>query len=140
MRPIVWPPMLLQHGKTATEDYMISYRSITQFLQTHSSFILTAHETPDGDAIGSECAMYSALKYLGKQVMIFNADPTAEKYKYLACSTNIVILHDKKQLPDDISEYVLLILDTNDIHNIGEVADIVLPRVKEYFIIDHHES
>ena len=31
-------------------------------------------------------------------------------------------------------------LDTNDIRNIGQIATHVLPRVKEHFIIDHHEK
>lgn len=119
---------------------MISYQSITRFLQSYNKFILTAHETPDGDAVGSECAMFAALKYLGKEVLIFNADPTAEKYRYLSCADDITVLQDGGQLPGDIEEYVLLILDTNDIHNIGQVAEIILPRVKDYFIIDHHES
>jgi phosphoesterase RecJ-like protein len=129
-----------QHGTNATEEGMTRYKSITRFLQNNDKFILTSHETPDGDAVGSECAMFAALNYLGKKVLIFNADPAADKYRYLSCSQDIHVLEDETQLPGDIGTFVLLIMDTNDIHNIGQVADIVLPRVKEYFIIDHHES
>jgi phosphoesterase RecJ-like protein len=31
-------------------------------------------------------------------------------------------------------------LDTSDVHNIGLVASLVLPRVRECYIIDHHEQ
>jgi len=119
---------------------MSDFNSLTHFIQAFDKFILTAHETPDGDALGSECAMYLALQQLNKEVIIFNADPTPEKYYYLEGAEHIRILKAESQIPANVGEYVLLILDTNDIHNIGQVADMLLPRVKEYFIIDHHES
>ncbi len=119
---------------------MGGFDSLTQFLTAHHKFILTAHETPDGDALGSECAMFLALKAMGKQVKLYNSDPAPQKYTYLACADLITTLHDESQLPEDLAEYVLLILDTNDVHNIGHVAELVLPNVKDYFIVDHHES
>ena len=119
---------------------MGGFDNLTQFLQKYEKFILTAHETPDGDAIGSECAMYFALKQMGKQVLLYNSDPAAQKYSYLQCAPFITHLKEKSQLPQDINEYVLLILDTNDIHNIGVVSELILPQVKDYFIVDHHES
>jgi len=119
---------------------MSDFNSITHFIQSNDKFILTAHETPDGDAIGSESAMRITLERLGKEVLVINADPTPEKYKYLYGSDLITILKDESQIPENVHEYVLLILDTNDIHNIGQIADLLLPKVKNYFIVDHHES
>lgn len=119
---------------------MGGFDNLTRFIETHQKFILTAHETPDGDAIGSECAMFHALQSLGKEVKLFNSDPAPQKYSYLACADLITTLNNEGQLPEEVSEYVLLILDTNDVHNIGTVSDLILPRVKSYFIVDHHES
>ena len=119
---------------------MGGFDNLTQFLKKNEKFILTAHETPDGDAIGSECAMYFALAQMGKQVLLYNSDPAPQKYSYLQCAPFITHLKEKSQLPEDIGEYVLLILDTNDIHNIGVVSELILPQVKDYFIVDHHES
>lgn len=119
---------------------MGGFGNLTQFLKKNEKFILTAHETPDGDAIGSECAMYFALKQMDKQVLLFNSDPAPHKYSYLQCAPFITHLKEKSQLPKNIDEYVLLILDTNDIHNIGVASELILPQVKDYFIVDHHES
>ena len=47
---------------------MNDFENLTHFIHSHDKFILTVHETPDGDALGSECAMYIALKKLGKEV------------------------------------------------------------------------
>ncbi len=109
------------------------------FLTRTSRFIITAHETPDGDAIGSECAMQRGLASLGKEAIILNADPTPHKFTYLAPDGIIRVLQGEASLPPDIGEYSLLMLDTNDVRNIGQVASLVLPRVREHFIIDHHE-
>ncbi len=116
------------------------FQAIADFINNHDKFILTAHETPDGDAIGSEIAAYLALKTLGKTIKIINADPMAEKYYFLDIDNVIELYKDDSQLPDDISDWVLLILDTNDINNIGSIKLNVLSKVKNYFIFDHHEG
>jgi bifunctional oligoribonuclease and PAP phosphatase NrnA len=116
------------------------FQPAIDFLTRTTRFIITAHETPDGDAIGSECAMQRALSAMGKTALIFNADPTPHKFQYLDPQGSIAVLERADQLPADIGDYALLMLDTNDVHNIGTVAEIVIPRVREYFIIDHHEQ
>jgi phosphoesterase RecJ-like protein len=115
-------------------------RRVVEFLERTPKLIITAHETPDGDAIGSECAMYRAFRSLGKTAIVLNADPTPKKFAFLDADTVIRVLTDESELPADIEEHGLLILDTNDVQNIGNVASLVLPRVREHFIIDHHES
>jgi phosphoesterase RecJ-like protein len=110
------------------------------FLTRTRRFIITAHETPDGDAIGSECAMVRALRSMGREAIVLNADPTPRKFAYLDAGNLITVLEREEQIPTDIGEYSLLMLDTNDVHNIGQIATKVLPRVREHFIIDHHEN
>ncbi len=116
------------------------FNSIIDFISRHQKYILSAHETPDGDAIGSEYAMLKALQKLGKEAKIFNADPTPRKFKFIDTENEIIVLENENQIPEDIEDYVLLILDTNDKNNIGQISEMILPRVKDYFIIDHHES
>jgi phosphoesterase RecJ-like protein len=115
------------------------FKPIIDFITENTSFILTAHETPDGDAIGSECALAGVLRGLGKSVKIINSDPTPNKFKFIDHDRDIVILKNKQQIPSNLEESVLIILDTNDTNNIGKLAQLVLPRVKDYFIIDHHD-
>ncbi len=119
---------------------MSEFKSAIDFLERTDKVVITAHETPDGDAIGSECAAHRALAGLGKEAIILNADSTPRKFAYLDPESCIRVLQDENQVPPDVESYALLMLDTNDIHNIGSVASLVLPRVREYFIIDHHEN
>jgi phosphoesterase RecJ-like protein len=116
----------------------MAFLPFKRLIDTYTVFYLTCHETPDGDAIGAEVAMYHALVSLGKTVRIINSDPAPEKYRYLYRAEMVELVHAMNTRPDP--EAVLLILDTNDIHNIGDVAEKLLPHVAEYFIIDHHES
>ena len=119
---------------------MTQFEGVTAFLRRTSKLIITAHETPDGDAIGSECATLRVLRGMGKSARILNADPTPRKFRFLDPDGQVQVLVSAEQLPPDIAEYALLVLDTNDVHNIGLVESIVLPRVREHYIIDHHEQ
>jgi len=114
--------------------------AVIEFINAYDKFIITAHETPDGDALGSEYAMLLALQKLGKTARILNADPAPQKFAFVASGDEFEVLARKEQIPEDIGEYGLFILDVNDINNIGQVATLILPRVKEYFIVDHHDS
>ena len=118
---------------------MNAFQGAIDFLTRTRRFIITSHETPDADAIGSECALFRALRGLGREAMILNADPTPRKLAFLDPGKIIQVLERKDQLPADIGEYSLVMLDTNDAQNIGQIASLVLPRVREHFIIDHHE-
>ncbi len=109
------------------------------FLRRHKKFFLTAHETPDADAIGAECATYHALRQLGKEVRIVNADPTPRIFRFIDSDGSVEVL-DRSFDTSVLDGACALILDVNDINNIGGVRDIILPGVSEYFIIDHHEE
>jgi phosphoesterase RecJ-like protein len=115
-------------------------QAVIDFIEKYDKFVITAHETPDGDALGSEFAMLLALRKLGKTARILNADPAPQKFAFIDPGDEFEVLVRKEQIPKDIEEYGLFILDVNDINNIGQVATLILPRVKEYFIVDHHDS
>ncbi|MFO7848573.1 MAG: bifunctional oligoribonuclease/PAP phosphatase NrnA [Spirochaetia bacterium] len=119
---------------------MDAFHYLRLFIERNDKFIITAHETPDGDALGAETALYQALKKLGKGVEICNADPTSKKYKFLDPDEHINIVRREDDISLPLEEYALIILDTSDIHNIGLVYDFIFPNIKEYFIVDHHES
>jgi len=117
----------------------MSFENVKEFISKYDKFILCGHESPDGDAIGSEYAMFLALKQLKKTVFIFNSDSAPITFTFIDETNDINVLSNIKQLPPDIANYALIILDTNDIHNIGNIEKLVLSNVKDYFIIDHHE-
>ncbi len=116
------------------------FQGIIDCIHRYNKFILTAHETPDGDALGSETAFYRVLTGLGKEVVIFNADDMAGKYRFIDTDNAVQVLSAETRLPKDLEDWVLIILDTNDTNNLGIVSERILPEVCTYIILDHHES
>jgi phosphoesterase RecJ-like protein len=118
----------------------MTFKSVREFIDSHEKFILTTHETPDGDAIGSEYAMLKALQKLGKKALVFNADPMPKNFRFIDETNEIKPLPTPGKLPQDLQEFGLFILDANDTGNIGGVSRHILPKVDGYFILDHHDS
>jgi bifunctional oligoribonuclease and PAP phosphatase NrnA len=117
-----------------------NFINFEKFLSKYDKFILSTHESPDWDGLGSEIALFDLLKKLGKKPFIINSDRTPETFLFLDPERNIHVLNDSFKMPDDINEYAQFVLDTNDYSNIGAVSEFLKDKVKEYFIIDHHEG
>jgi phosphoesterase RecJ-like protein len=60
---------------------MSSATAIAEALRQRTSFILTSHARPDGDAIGSQLALALALDRLGKTVRLVDRDPAPLPYR-----------------------------------------------------------
>ena len=116
----------------------MSIDSAVSFINRNTKFFLTGHETPDADAIGAECALFYALDKLGKDVRIVNADPLPQIFSFIDAEESVELFDDKTDY-GQLSDCCLIMLDANDINNIGGVRDGILNRVREYFVIDHHE-
>lgn len=98
--------------------------------------LLTTHRQCDGDGLGSELAIYHALKKVGKQVRILNVDGTPKKYDYLNPDKYIQYYDGSF---DPIAEPDLaLIFDTNDRRLIEPLYEELEKRCKEIVFVDHH--
>ncbi len=109
-------------------------RRISEQIARHRIFLITAHERPDGDALGSELALYHMLRNLGKEVAIYNQDPTPANYLFLPGSDRII-----RELPPLDSFEVAFVLDCSELDRVGgEAARIgTIPNLVN---IDHHIS
>lgn len=118
----------------------MNFKALITFISHYDKFIICAHESPDGDAIGSEYAFLQCLKKMGKTAYVINNDPTPFNFQFIDVTNEIKHFVSEKKLPKKLSEFGLFILDTNDTNNIGVISTYVLPKVHQYFIIDHHEG
>ena len=110
------------------------------FLENNEKFILTGHENPDGDAIGSEYALCRHIKKCGKEAEIITCENIPYKYSFIDEKKIIRIIENEDELPEDLEKYVLIILDTNTPYNTGNIYNYLKDRIKDIFIIDHHEN
>ena len=56
---------------------------ILEVIREHQTFCIVGHIRPDGDCIGSQLGLASALANEGKKVTVWNQDPIPDKYKFL---------------------------------------------------------
>src|SRR6266508_4677373 len=103
-------------------------------IREHDRFVLTTHENPDGDALGSLLAANLALEQLGKDtLMVLHGDaPLPSEYGFMPMA-NL-----QRRWPDDVAERVLLAVDCA---NESRIADPdVLGRVPLSINVDHHHD
>lgn len=100
-------------------------------INNSKNIVLLAHESPDGDAIGSVLAFYTFLKSINKNVdMIFPKIPN-----------NFLNIEDiKYSVTDSSKKYDLgITVDCANKKRIGQVSD-VIDRCNKTINIDHHVS
>src|ERR671937_2468282 len=109
-------------------------QAVADAIRGHERFLLTTHENPDGDALGSLLAAKLAFDQLGKDaVMVLPGDaPLPGEYQFMP------LAELRRRWPDDVSERVLLALDCA---NESRIADPdVLGRVPLTIDVDHHHD
>ena len=108
-------------------------QQIIEVIRSNSSFLLTTHEGPDGDAIGSSLALASFLRTIGKDVTVHYQDAVPDLYAFLP-GTDSVLSH----IPDQHFD-VSFVLDIGERKRAGkEFCD--FSRVSTAINLDHHLS
>lgn len=108
-------------------------QKIIEVIKSNSSFLLTTHEGPDGDAIGSSLALASFLRKLGKDVTVHYQDPVPYLYAFLPAA-DLVLPH----IPDKHFD-VSFVLDIGERKRAGkEFCN--FSRVTTTVNLDHHLS
>jgi len=109
-------------------------KEIIKVINKEQSFLITAHIRLDGDALGSELALYLMLKDLGKKAVVYNQDSTPAHYRFLPAAQNIV--HD---LGDPEQYDIAFVLDCSEVERVGDQAE-KISKIKNLINIDHHIS
>ena len=114
------------------------FEEVIDIIKNNKRFILTTHEISDGDGLGSELALYRALKKLKKDVIILNHEPVQEKYQFID-PDSIIKIYDPDNKKLDLNKYqVLLSLDNSYLHRLGKLAEKIPGLHCTRISIDHH--
>jgi len=119
---------------------MIDWAEAKKLIGKHSRFLITTHINPDGDAIGTELAMASVLRSIGKEARIVNDQPTPRRYEFLD-PQNEGISH----LPDVTRNLLdwcdaVVVVDTGVWMRLGPVGELIRESKRPLLCIDHHPS
>lgn len=116
----------------------LSLKKVIDCIKKYKSFLITSHANLEGDALGSELALFSLLGRLGKRATIVNEDDIPYGYDFLPGKDNIKKFN-KRNLKS-IKFDCFVVLDSSDLKRTGEVYRINLEAQRPVLNIDHHIS
>jgi phosphoesterase RecJ-like protein len=112
-------------------------RKVLDFINRHTSMVLTTHENPDADGIGAEILFAHILRSMKKTVWILNMSPMPERFAFMD-PQGMVEVWDEAKHGEAPAQSALMLVDTADEFNTGGMIKI-MPRFREVFVVDHHE-
>jgi len=111
---------------------------IVSLINNNQDFVITSHVNPDGDAIGSEIALYQYLKKSGKNVKIINYSETPSNYTFLDKDRIIDCFNESRDKGAINKADAVFILDTNDYSRVKTMAPFIRESNAKKICIDHH--
>lgn len=112
-------------------------RPVIEQMRTAHNVVITTHEGPDGDGIGSEVALATALRGLGRHVRIINPGPTVRRFVFLDPHREIEVFRPSNARALLEADLVLLV-DTAEVQRTGQMADTLVKRNGPTLALDHH--
>ena len=114
----------------------IDKKGLKRIIEASSQILLTTHENPDGDGLGSEIAMYHHIHSLEKKCRIINISKLPEKYSFLDQDGIVENYCEDDDLWIKESDLVL-IFDIGDSKRVGAMGEKIYDG-KTVVSIDHH--
>ena len=110
--------------------------AIVEELQQAGKMLITTHENPDGDALGSLLAMKLALQALGKEAAMYitGSVPFPREYGFMPLSTVA------RGAAPEMEGRILVAVDCANEQRLGGDADRLLDSARFVINIDHHHD
>ena len=111
------------------------HAAVVAALRSHDRFLVTTHENPDGDALGSMLALTLALRQLGKDAVMYLAGsaPLPGEYSFMALDEL------QRSLPGDAGDRVLVAVDCANESRLGPDPEILV-SARLVLNVDHHHD
>ncbi|MCB1136402.1 MAG: DHH family phosphoesterase, partial [Chlamydiia bacterium] len=106
---------------------------VQAFLDQHQHFLLTTHQQPDGDGLGSCVAFQDLLESTGKTSSILLCDPEPEALRFLDIRAEVF---DRAKASPPAT--ALIVLDTHRPERLGPLAECIHREAWDVLCLDHH--
>ncbi len=115
-------------------------KELSNLFSTSGNILLISHINPDGDAIGSQLALYHFLKAQGRNVSMITPNFLQEFLKWMPGADQIEIyIAGRKNCRKLIEQAELIIMvDFNQSNRLGEAEKFVIASHARKVLIDHH--
>jgi bifunctional oligoribonuclease and PAP phosphatase NrnA len=104
-------------------------RPVVDLLAAAPEILLTTHEKPDPDALGSALGLALGLEALGKRVQVACADPVPQRVAFLPTAERVTATPQPAPLG--------IIVDAGEPSRLGAL-EAVLTQCRQIAVIDHH--
>ena len=114
------------------------FERILELIKGSKRVLISSHENPDGDAIGSMLALGLGLEQMGKEVVFYNKDGVPELLRFLPQSEKV-----RRSLKEIEGTFDLAFaLDCTGTNRAGEEFEEFLRagRCGKVVIVDHHQT
>ncbi len=104
--------------------------------------VITAHQKPDGDAMGSTLGLYHFLKQLGHEVTVISPTNWAQFLDWMPGVEQVIDFEANKNEASEIvaaADYVFC-LDFNILHRTKHLEPIIRESKALKILIDHHQQ
>lgn len=105
---------------------MLSCRETAAVLKEWDNILVLSHASPDGDTLGSACALMRGMNAMGKRVAFRCGDEIPKKFDYL---------FEGLQINDFVPDHIMTV-DVADLSLLGSIGGEYSGRIE--LAIDHH--
>lgn len=119
-----------------TETQKTELEQVVAALREHDRFVVTTHENPDGDALGSLLATTLALREAGKEaeMYLFGDLPLPDEYRFMELADL------RRGAMPDLAGRVLVAVDCANESRLGPNPETLLRSAGLVLDIDHHHD
>ncbi|HRB19444.1 MAG TPA: DHH family phosphoesterase, partial [Chitinophagales bacterium] len=120
---------------------MEKINELQEFLKTPKNIVITTHQKPDGDAMGSSLALYNYLQSFGHNIRVISPTEYPTYFSYLPSYDEVWNYLENPSLSQIAIEAADLIfcLDFNDLKRIEPLNEFILKNTTtKLILLDHH--
>lgn len=121
---------------------MQAIHEVYSFLQQPKNVVITTHQKPDGDAMGSSLGLYHFLKALGHSVTVISPTNWASFLNWMPGVENAINFEESDNKGAQIINEAQLIfcLDFNTLNRIKKLEPLIANSTAIRVLIDHHQQ
>jgi len=112
--------------------------TLIQFIRAHGRFLVTTHEHPDGDAIGTQVGLALFLEELGKGALMANQDPVPRIYGFLDPDGRVRAYRPERDDAELAACDAAIVVDVATLERTGRVGEALKRLGTPLACIDHH--
>ncbi len=116
------------------------FEQIQKIIDKSKNILLTTHIRPDGDALGSESALFHLLKKLGKNPTVFNSSSLPQEYEFLNIGNFYNQYHSNEHFKKLKGFDLVIVLDVSAYSRLGKIGEDLQKWSIQTICFDHHPT